>query len=192
MKKHTGKKVLAIITGIGYGHSIREVAVLNILKSKGYDIVVAGYANSYEYFEFKFDTLELQGPKFPERKFNFSPIKVAFKNLLLPLKYISNYFKLKKVCKIFKPDIILTDFEPIAFSLEKKKPHFLIFNFDPELYKEYKKEHQKKFKIQHSYIHSIYKKALKTSTPIIVPSISGRQPNKIHYVDPIIREVPKK
>lgn len=187
------KRILAVITGIGYGHSIRELAILDYLKSKNYDIAVAGYSNSYDYFQFKFDTIELHGPKFPERKFKFSIFQVIFKNLLFPLKSIINYFKLKKVCKIFQPDIIISDFEPIALSLEKKKPHFLVFNFDPELYEEYCKDGNKKFKLQYFYISQLYKKAFKKKIPVIIPSISGKKDrHKINYVNPIVRELPEK
>jgi uncharacterized protein (TIGR00661 family) len=187
--KEQPKKVLAIITGIGYGHSIREAPILELLKSKGYDVVVAGYSNSYEYFQYKYDTLEIQGPKFPERKFKFSPFRIFLKNLNLPIKQLINYFKLRKVVKIFQPDIILSDFEPIAFSLAKSKPHFLIFNFDPEVYKEYIKENKNKFKLQLKYITNIYKKA----PNIIIPSISkNTSKDKITYVNPIIRKIPEK
>ena len=40
MKKKPEKKVLVVITGIGYGHSIREVAILDYLRFKNYDIVI--------------------------------------------------------------------------------------------------------------------------------------------------------
>jgi uncharacterized protein (TIGR00661 family) len=190
MKKNQQKKALAIITGIGYGHSIRQAPLLEKLKSNNYDIIVAGYANSFEYFQHKYDCIEILGPKFPERKFSFSPLRVALKNLTLPIKQIINYFKLKHVCKVFQPDIILTDFEPIAFSLAKNKPHFLIFNFDPELYKEYLKDRKKPFKLQLQYINKIYKKASKYTT--IIPTLSRRHSDKINYINPIIREIPQK
>ena len=187
------KKVLSVITGIGYGHSIREAAILNYLKKKKYDVVVAGYNNSYEYFEKKFETLKLSGMEFPERKFKYSNVRVIFKNLFLPLKYTSNYFKLKKLNKIYNPDIIITDLEPIAFSMAKSKPHFLVFNYDPELYNEYVKVHKKQFKFLASIYNSIYKKAIKKSYPIIISSLTGKKPtDKFHYTNPIIRELPKK
>lgn len=193
MKKKPEKKVLVVITGIGYGHSIREAAILDYLRSKNYDIVVAGYSNSYDYFEFKYDALELYGPKFPERKFKFSILQTFFKNLLLPFKHMINVYRLKRVCKIFQPDLIIGDFEPSSFSIAKNKPHFLIFNFDPELYEEYCKENIKKFKLQHFYINHYYKKAFKKNIPVIIPSISGKKErHKIYYVNPIIRELPEK
>tara|TARA_Y100000034_G_scaffold135680_1_gene208595 strand:+ start:2480 stop:3571 length:1092 start_codon:yes stop_codon:yes gene_type:complete len=192
MKKDTGKKALVLITGIGYGHSIREAAILSILKSKGYDIVVAGYSNSYEYFQYKYETLEILGPQFPERKFKFSTTGAFFKNLTLPIKLIINYFKLKKVVRIFSPDIIISDFEPLAFYLGKSLPHVFLFNFDPEIYEEYVKYKKTKFKLQFKYINSIYKKALKKHYPVIIPSITGKKENKFNYVNPIVRDLPDK
>lgn len=196
MKKKPEKKVLAVITGIGYGHSIREAAILDKLKGNNYDIIVAGYSNSYNYFEFKYDTLELHGPKFIERKFKFSVLQAIFKNLLLPFKHLINLHRLKRVCKIFEPDIIIGDFEPSSLSIAKKKPHLLVFNFDPEIYEEYCKENNKKFRLQHLYINHYYEKAFKKNIPLIVSSISGKsgkkESNKICYVNPIIRELPDK
>ena len=193
MKKKQEKKALVVITGIGYGHSIREAAILDKLKDHKYDIVVAGFSNSYDYFEFKYDTLELYGPKFPERRFKFSVLQAILSNLLLPFKYILNSYRLRRVCKIFDPDIIIGDFEPSSLSVAEKKPHFLIFNFDPETYEEYCKENKNKFRLQHFYIDHYYKKAFKKNIPIIVPSISGKKSKyKIYYVNPIIRELPEK
>lgn len=193
MRKNKEKKVLVIITGIGYGHSIRETAILDKLKENNYDIVVAGYSNSYDYFEFKYDTLELYGPKFPERKFKFSAFSAVLSNLLLPFKQLINLHRLRRVCKIFDPDIIIGDFEPSSLSIAKNKPHFLIFNFDPEIYEEYCKENKNKLKLQHFYIDHYYKKAFKQNVPVIVPSVSGKKSrNKIIYVNPIIRELPEK
>lgn len=97
------------------------------------------------------------------------------------------------VCRIFEPDIIIGDFEPISLVIAKKKPHLLIFNFDPELYEEYCKENKDKLKLQHFYIDHYYKKAFKKNIPVIVPSISGKKSrNKIYYVNPIIRKLPEK
>jgi UDP-N-acetylglucosamine--N-acetylmuramyl-(pentapeptide) pyrophosphoryl-undecaprenol N-acetylglucosamine transferase len=187
------KKVLAIITGIGYGHSIREAALLNHLKENGYDIIVAGYRNSKEYFEKKFETLEIKGMSFPERKFKFSNLRVILQNITLPLKFLSNYIKLRRVCKIFQPDIIISDLEPIAFSLKKDIPHFFIFNYNQEIYKKFANEHKKKFKFLATLYNNIYKKAEKRNYPVIVPSLSQKKvSNHIHYISPIIRELPEK
>ena len=187
------KKILAVITGIGYGHSIREAALLNHLKSKGYDIIVAGYDNSHEYFLRKFETLELSGMNFPQRKFKYSDFSVIFKNLFLPLKYLNNYRKLRKLCKIFNPDIIISDLEPIAFYLEKDKPHFFIFNFNPEIYEDYVKQYNQKFSFLSNIYKSIYKRAENSGYPVIVPSISvNKVRNNLHYVSPMIRALPKK
>ncbi|MBU2639737.1 MAG: hypothetical protein KKG75_03460 [Nanoarchaeota archaeon] len=185
-------KVLSVITGIGYGHSIREAAILKYLKKNNFDVVVAGYNNSYEYFEKKYETLRLLGMNFPERKFKYSNFKVIFKNIFLPIKHVINYFKLLKLNKIYQPDIIIADLEPIALSIAKSKPHFLVFNYDPEIYEEYVKKSKKKFRFLAYVYNLIYKKAAKKNYPIIVSSLTGKKPNKnIYYVNPIIREIPK-
>ena len=130
-------KILAIITGIGYGHSTREIAILDYLIKRDAEIAVAGYSNSLDYFKNKFQTIEILGPKFPENSHKMSSFKTILLNLLMPLYYFKNYLQLKTTLKAFQPDIIITDFEPIALYLDKKIPKILIFNFDPETYEEY-------------------------------------------------------
>jgi len=184
-------KILDFITGIGYGHAIREAALLDYLKKKNSKFIIASYGNALDYFEKKFPTIDILGPKFPEKSGKLGILKTMFINLKLPYSHISNYFKLQTTLKVFKPDIILTDFEPIALYMAKDLPHFLIFNFDPENYKEFIKNKKNKFKSQIKYIDWVYNKAKKINCPIIIPSLLGEKKSKdFHYVNPIVREIP--
>jgi len=184
-------KILDFITGIGYGHTIRQTALLNFLKKKNSKFVIATYGNSLDYFEKKLPTIDIKGPKFPEKSGKLGILKTMFINLKLPYYYLSNYKKLQTTLKVFKPDIILTDFEPIALYLDNTLPHFLIFNFDPEIYKEFIKNKKNKFKPQKKYIDWVYNKAKKINCPIIIPSLLGQKKSKdFNYINPIIREIP--
>ena len=100
-------KILNFITGIGYGHAIREVALLNFLKKKNSKFVIASYGNALEYCEKKFPTIDILGPKFPEKSGKLGILKTIFINLKLPYYYLSNYLKLQTTLKVFKPDIII-------------------------------------------------------------------------------------
>ena len=90
-------KVVSVITGIGYGHAIRQAAILSELEKKGAEIVVASYGNALEYFKHEYTTLEIGGPKFPERHSRFSTMKTIMMNLKLPSIYLRNYLKLKQL-----------------------------------------------------------------------------------------------
>ncbi len=187
-------KVVSVVTGIGYGHSIRQAAILNELEKNGAEIIVASYGNAKEYFEHVYTTLEIQGPKFPEENSKFSTLKTITMNLKLPSIYLKNYFKLKQLFRVFKPDIIVCDFEPLPLYMEKKKPHFVVFNFDPLQYQKCVKENKKKYWMQYKYISSIYSRAKKISAPIIIPTFekhSKEENREYNFVNPIVRKLPK-
>lgn len=184
-------KIVSIITGIGYGHTIREAAILEELEKKGAEIIIASYGNALEYFKNVYKTLEIDGPVFPEKDSKFSSIKTILMNLKLPYFYAKNYFKLKRLFKAFNPDAIITDFEPLPLYLERNRPHFLIFNFNPFQYKEYKKQRRKRFWAQAKYISLIYKKARRVSAQVIIPTLEKHETKKFHFINPIVRKLPK-
>ena len=187
-------KIVSVITGIGYGHAIREAAILKILERNGAEIIVASYGNALEYFKYVYKTLEIDGPKLPEKNSKFSTMKTIFMNLKMPYSLIKNYLKLKRLFKAFNPDAIIADFEPLPLYLEKNKPHFLIFNFDPIQYKEYIKEKRKKFWVQHRYISFIYRRAQKISAPVIIPTLEKHETEEVkefNFIDPMVRKLPR-
>ena len=183
-------KIVSVITGIGYGHAIRQAAILKILEKNGAEIIVASYGNALEYFKHVYKTLEIDGPKLPEENSRFSTMKTIFMNLNIPYSLIRNYSKLKRLFKAFNPDIIITDFEPLPLYLKKDKPHLLIFNFDPIQYNEYVKEKGKKFWIQYKYISFIYKRAKKISAQIIIPTLEKHETEEFNFINPIVRKLP--
>ncbi len=58
-------KILTFITGIGYGHLIRQRALMDFLKDDKF--LIASYQNGYYYFENKYPTIRILGPKFSEK-----------------------------------------------------------------------------------------------------------------------------
>jgi uncharacterized protein (TIGR00661 family) len=184
-------KIVSVITGIGYGHAIRQAAILRELEKKGAEIVVASYANALDYFEHRYKTLEIDGPSFPEKTSKFSTLKTILMNLKLPYFYLKNFFKLRRMFKAFNPDAIICDFEPLPLYMAKPKPHFLVFNFDPLQYQNYTQEHRKKYRTQYKYVSSIYRKAKKISAPIIIPTFEPHNSRDYNFVNPILRKLPK-
>ncbi|MBI2507666.1 hypothetical protein HYV89_01815 [Candidatus Woesearchaeota archaeon] len=184
-------KVVSVITGIGYGHAIRQAAILSELEKKGAEIVVASYGNALEYFEHTYTTLKIDGPKFPEKDSRFSTMKTIFMNLKLPILCLKNYFKLRRLFKVFNPDAIICDFEPLPLYMNKKKQHFVIFNFDPLQYKEYVKSKKRRYWAQYKYISLIYNKARKSNTPIIIPTFEEHLTGGYNFVNPVLRKLPK-
>ncbi len=186
-------KVVSVITGIGYGHTIRQAAILKELEKNGAEIVIASYGNGLEYFKNVYSTLDIDGPRLPEKNSEFSTMRTIIMNLKLPSFYVKNYFKLKRLFKVFNPDVIICDFEPLPLYMEKKRPHVLVFNFDPLQYKGYIKENKKCHWLQSKYVSIIYNKAKKISAPIIIPSFEKHptEIDKYKFVNLITRKLPK-
>src|SRR3989344_9492053 len=182
-------KILSIITGIGYGHATRQEAVLWELEKQGAEIVVAAYGNAFDFFEYRYESLKIDGSKFPEKNSEFSEFKTFLMNLKLPYYYVKNYFKLKRLVRAFNPDLIICDFEPIGLYLAKKKPHVVMFNFDPIMYKESFKI--KKHYFQHKYITWVYNKAKKINAKIIIPAFEKHDSSEYEFVNLIVRPLPK-
>ena len=185
-------KVVSIITGIGYGHTIRQQAIFSQLR-KNYDaeIIIASYGNASEHFKHRYKILDIDGPKFPEKNSEFSVVKTIFLNLKLPYFYIKNYIKIRRMIKAFDPDVIICDFEPIGLFLGKNKPHVVIFNFDPLLYEEYKKEYKSTNWLQSKYINWIYNKAIRIKAPVVIPTFIQHESSRYNFVNPIVRKIPK-
>jgi len=76
-------KIFFIITGIGLGHTMREVAIINELKKrdKNLQIKIAGFESSYNYFKNSYQTMRIYGSKFPQSSFNVNSFKVMLYNL---------------------------------------------------------------------------------------------------------------
>lgn len=184
-------KILSVITGIGYGHTIRQAAILRELKKHDAEIIVASYGNAFDYFEHVYHTLEIDGPKISEKKFEFKLLRTLLMNLKLPFYYLKNYFKLRRLIKAFNPDIIISDFEPLPLYMSKETPHFLVFNFDPLLYKDYLRQGHKKYFFQNLYINWIYSRAKEISAPIIIPTFQEHKTQEYTFVNPIVRDLPK-
>lgn len=188
-------KIFFIITGIGYGHTIREQALIKeiLKKHPKTQIKIATYKNSYEFFKKRYPTINIKGWNVPDKKFKFLIRKLIMANITAPINYPSNLLKLKKQIKKFKPDLIISDFEPVGISVSKslKKKHLAIFNFDLRELKKYKKSRPFPINlvIQEKYVTDIYNNSQKN----IITTLKGntKKSKKYIYINPIIRSDPK-
>src|SRR3989344_2327501 len=100
-------KIFFIITGIGLGHTMREVAIINELKKrdKNLQIKIAGFESSYNYFKNSYQTMRIYGSKFPQSSFNVNSFKVMLYNLPYIFYFFHDYMKLTKEIKKFNLDL---------------------------------------------------------------------------------------
>jgi len=165
-------KILLLVTGVGYGDSTREEANINELMKQDPKtrIVVAGYDNSYRYFRGKLPVIKIKGYRLPGTKLKFNVLPFLFYNYFLPFIWVFFALKIRRAVKAFKPDVIISDFEPTGIALAKlvRKKCIVIFGYDPELYKEYASRRRLSWKtrVEAWYFEQIYKKA----DHVIIPS----------------------
>lgn len=183
-------KLLFIVTGIGYGDATREYSIIKaILKRKPKtEIMIAGYDNSYNYFKGKFPVISIKGYKLPGKAMKFRTFLFLIKNYLLPLKWVLSTFKLKKELGDFKPDVIVSDFEPVGILLGRfiDKPCVTIFGYNPDDFSKIKNP-SKKMKMQNKYLSGLYKMA----NNMIIPSLMRTYRTKYKSVNPVLIKRPE-
>jgi len=183
-------KILSIVTGVGYGDATREHANIEafLKKDPTTEVMVAGYDNSYEYFQDKYPTVKITGYKFSAQDMKFTIPRFLWKNYPLPFKWFGSALKLRSKIKNFKPDIIISDFEPVGIMLSKliKKKCVMVFGYDPETFRKYPNKNEK-MKIEAKYFEALYKMA----NAVIIPRFLGQKPSKYFSVNPIVRVKPR-
>ncbi|MEK6840977.1 MAG: glycosyltransferase family protein [Nanoarchaeota archaeon] len=184
-------KYLFVITGIGFGHLMREEAIIRALlkKDKDAEIKVATYGLALNYFKKRFPLTELIGEKFPDTKAEIDATKVIFSNLFFPFQYFNNIKKIEELIEKFKPDILISDAEPEGIVAAKHTNIKSIYVYNLDL-------HNVKFEYNFGLYTYIIKKAVsyshKNASQTIIPVLtqSPRKENKINYVNPIVRDLP--
>src|SRR3989338_3711682 len=106
-------KILYGVAGEGMGHAIRSKVVIEELSKKN-NIKVVTSGRSYRYLNTFFDVKEINYFKIIYRKNKATGFITFFNNFArLPMIFIK-CFKLPGMIMKFKPDLIITDFEPFV------------------------------------------------------------------------------
>src|SRR3989344_5523622 len=167
--KKKGIKLLFVVTGFGYGDSIRVETIINefLKRDKLNDVLILGYDASYNYFKNKFKVLEVEGYKFPDYGMEFKTHRFIIKNYYLPFSWVLTWKKYRNILKSFNPDFVISDFEPMAIFIARSlnKKCISIFGYDPKLYRKYKDKNNI-LNIQSKFIEKIYD----NSDKVIIPS----------------------
>lgn len=187
-------RVLFFVTGVGYGDATREHANIDALLKKDprTKVMIAGYDNSYDYFKDKFPTFKIRGYRIPGKGMRFKVIPFIINNTLLPFFWVFSAIRLRKEIRRFRPDIIVSDFEPAGITAAKLtgKKCVVVFGYDPKTREEYMRRNKlsRKCWIEAKYFEGLYDKA----DFVVIPTLLGARKQSIlyHYINPIIRRMP--
>ena len=108
-------KIVYSLSGEGSGHSSRSREMITHLLGKGHIVKVASYDRGYQNLKDDFDVLEIEGFSIVSEDNKVSIGKTFAQNFttILDRFEASNILK-QKYFKEFKPDCVITDFEPMA------------------------------------------------------------------------------
>lgn len=108
-------RIIYSLSGEGSGHSSRSREIITHLQKMGHTVKVASYNRGYSNLKDDFDVLEIEGFSIisEDNKVSISKTFSQNFNTILDRYEAVNILK-KKYFKEFKPDCVITDFEPMA------------------------------------------------------------------------------
>jgi len=107
-------KILFGVAGQGSGHATRADVVASYLESKGHKIKIVTYHQGLNYLAPKFDVEEIFGLRFFHKETRVDYPTTILENIKKTPEATKSLTRVKKLIDEFKPDIILTDFEPLS------------------------------------------------------------------------------
>lgn len=107
-------KILFGVAGEGRGHYTRSKVIIDYL-SKKHEVMIAGGGKAYKHLKKDHKNLvRISSLHIYYMNNAVSNIGTAFLNISNSLRHISSIAKLKKIFSKFKPDIVISDFEPFT------------------------------------------------------------------------------
>ena len=110
-------KILYGVAGEGFGHSSRSELIGQRLVEAGHEVVFAASRKSYNYLKSTFNrkVRPVYGLSFHYHDGRVDPFKTVMQNIHgLPEGVVTNHRLFNKMAKNFKPDVVISDFEPFS------------------------------------------------------------------------------
>ena len=186
--------ILYGVSGDGYGHSSRALVVANYLKKKGHKVKILTYGQAYKVLKSQFDCLKISGMTLVFNKGVLDKGQTFKQNSREVSKNILKVKKFHQLIKSFKPDLCISDFEPIVpiLSYLNKLPLISLDNQHRITNLEFKVP--KKYHRDYLRAKAVIKAFILKADCFIIASFSSAaiKKKKTFVVSPIIRESVKK
>lgn len=112
-------KIIYGVSGQGFGHSTRSREILQYLVSRGHQILVFTYGQALFFLDEDFDVFEVPGLGLSYKNNKLIYWQTIYKNVYQVAKQSRHWPKILDKFRSFKPDIVITDFEPLTALLAK-------------------------------------------------------------------------
>ena len=107
-------RILYGVAGEGFGHSSRALSIASYLEKKGHKVIILTYGRAYDVLKNKFKTFKVRGLHLFFEKSTINIQKTIFNNLRHFSKNFLRWKKFHKLMQDFKPDLCISDMEPIV------------------------------------------------------------------------------
>ena len=205
-------RILYGVAGEGYGHSSRALVIADYLQKHSNEVVILTYGQAYKVLKNKFKTFKVRGLHLFFEKSTINIQKTIFNNLRHFSKNFLRWKKFHKLMQEFKPDLCISDMEPIVPILRNwyKLPlicidnQHRITNLKIEVPKKYYRDYLVARGVVDSFVKradyfivtSFYEARIKKKNTIIVPPLIREEVRKIRnktkYWDKILVYLTKK
>jgi len=115
-------RIIYGVCGEGMGHAIRSKPVIEYLMKKGHKVKILSGDRPYKFLKKHFKDVEEIFPFLMRyRKNAISNSGTVWINLKRVSELNKKMLKMRRIFKNFKPDLVITDFEPLTLKLAKLK-----------------------------------------------------------------------
>lgn len=113
-------RIIYGVAGQGFGHSTRSKEIIKHLVDSGHQVLVMSYGQALFFLQKDFNVVEIPGLILSYKNNKLSYWETIFKNTKLLLKQTQSWKEVSKAFKDFKPEMVITDFEPLTCLLAKQ------------------------------------------------------------------------
>lgn len=114
-------KILYSVCGEGSGHSSRAKEIINHLQKRGHQVKILSYDIGFNNLSEYFNVEKIFGLHLIYENNQVKYFKTIFKSLIKIPEIIKSVKKIKKIIISFKPDLLITDFEPTSCLAARSK-----------------------------------------------------------------------
>ncbi len=112
-------KIIYGVSGEGSGHSSRAKEIATYLIKQGHAVKIVSYDRGYANLKDHFDCFETEGLSIASEENQVSVVKTFTDNISRLPEGFKKLNQLRDLFKSFKPDCVITDFEPMTAYLAK-------------------------------------------------------------------------
>jgi len=110
-------KIIYGVSGQGFGHAARSYETLMHLKKQGHQVVVLSYNQGAKFLKKYFRVINIPGFGLNYKDNKVVYWRTVYDNAKTLITESKNWPKILKQVRRFKPDLIITDFEPLSANI---------------------------------------------------------------------------